>query len=89
MSAHILNNHQSQVDSIPHLDSLDFVMESLACGHTVMDNVAAHEALQVVADSVTLADINALCRSMLTFASDYGNEAAVSRTISIVLLFFW
>ena len=31
----------AQAKHIPSLDTLDFVMESLACGHTVMDNVQA------------------------------------------------
>ncbi|KAG2497394.1 hypothetical protein HYH03_004550 [Edaphochlamys debaryana] len=66
-----------QANKIPSVDTLNFVMESLACGHVVMGHRDAHEAMAQVADTVTLDEINALARSMLTFASDYGAEAQV------------
>lgn len=66
-----------QANKIPSVDTLNFVMESLACGHTVMGHRDAHEAMVAVAGTVTLEEINALSRSMLTFASDYGHEAEV------------
>lgn len=65
-----------QADSVPHINSLDFVMESLALGHTVMEHRDAHEAMVAVADTITLDDVNAVARSFLTFASDYGAERA-------------
>lgn len=59
------------------MDTLNFVMESLACGHTVMGHRDAHAAMVAVADTVTLEEVNALARSMLTFSSDYGHEGEV------------
>eukprot|EP00879_Flechtneria_rotunda_P011618 GHRR01012135.1.p1 GENE.GHRR01012135.1~~GHRR01012135.1.p1 ORF type:complete len:964 (+),score=341.69 GHRR01012135.1:177-3068(+) len=63
-----------QANSIPHINSLDFIMESLALGHTIMNHSDAHEALEAVAATTTLEDVNALAASMLTFASDVGRE---------------
>jgi len=63
-----------QANKVPSLDTLNFVMESLACGHTVMGHREAHEAMCAVAATVTLEEINSLARSLLTFASDYGSE---------------
>jgi hypothetical protein len=38
-------------------------------------NSEAHEAMGVVADTLTLEEVNAAARSLLTFASDVGREA--------------
>jgi len=51
-----------QANKIPSLDTLNFVMESLACGHTVMGHRDAHEAMSQVAETITLEEINALAR---------------------------
>jgi hypothetical protein len=51
-----------QANKIPSLDTLNFVMESLACGHTVMGHRDAHEAMANIAETTTLEDINALAR---------------------------
>lgn len=64
-----------QSGSVPSVDNLDFVMESLALGHVVMDHRQAHEVLLQVADSITLEETNAIARSLLSFVSDYGHEA--------------
>ncbi|GIL94695.1 hypothetical protein Vretimale_918 [Volvox reticuliferus] len=69
-----------QANKIPSVDTLNFVMESLACGHTVMGHRDAHEAMSAAAETVELWEVNALARSMLTFASDYGAEAEVLET---------
>eukprot|EP00798_Chlamydomonas_sp_ICE-L_P019762 gene19762-26456_t len=66
-----------QANKIPSLDTLNFVMESIASGHTVMGHKDSHVAMKSVAETITLEDINALASSMLTFSSDYGNEAAM------------
>jgi len=66
-----------QANKIPSLDTLNYVMESLACGNHIMDHKESHEAMAEVAATITLDAINPLARSLLTFASDYGNEAAV------------
>ncbi|KAG2437818.1 hypothetical protein HXX76_005438 [Chlamydomonas incerta] len=69
-----------QANKIPSVDTLNFVMESLACGHTVMGHRDAHAAMSAVADTVQLEEVNALARSMLTFASDYGAEEQMLAT---------
>lgn len=66
-----------QSNKIPSLDTLNFVMEALACGHTVMGHRDAHEAMVQVANTITLEEMNALARSMLSFASDYGAERTI------------
>ncbi|KAI8464353.1 MAG: LuxS/MPP-like metallohydrolase [Monoraphidium minutum] len=66
-----------QANSIPHINSLDFVMESLALGHTVMEHREAHDAMLAVADTITPDDVNAVARSFLSFASDFGAERDV------------
>uniref|UniRef100_A0A6U0W9G0 Mitochondrial processing peptidase n=1 Tax=Polytomella parva TaxID=51329 RepID=A0A6U0W9G0_9CHLO len=63
-----------QADKIPSIDTLNFVMEGLSCGHVVMSHRDAHEALLKVAETVTLSDVNALCRSVMAFAAFYGQE---------------
>lgn len=65
-----------QSGSVPSIDNLDFVMESLALDHVVMDHRQAHEMLLQVADSITLEETNAISRSLLSFVSDYGSEEA-------------
>lgn len=50
------------LSQVPSLDTLNFVMESLACGHTVMGHREAHEAMVAVAASVSLEEINTLAR---------------------------
>jgi hypothetical protein len=41
-----------QANKIPSLDTLNFVMESLACGHVVMSHRDAHEAMEAAAGPV-------------------------------------
>ena len=45
------------IDSVPSVDNLDFVMESDALGHTVMDQLQGHESLLGVAETVTLEEV--------------------------------
>jgi predicted Zn-dependent peptidase len=61
-----------QSGSVPSLDNLDFVMESDALGHTVMDQVQGHAALRAVASSVTLADVNDIAAEILGYVADFG-----------------
>lgn len=56
-----------QTGQVPHLDNLEFIMESDALGHAVMDQVAAHEALTKVANTIDLESINGMFR---IYASD-------------------
>jgi len=48
-----------QSGTVPSVDNLDFVMESDALGHTVMDQVQGHEALLKVAHLVTIEEARA------------------------------
>lgn len=70
-----------QNGSVPSVDNLDFVMESLALGHTVMDPREGHEALLQVANTVTLEDVNDVARSLFSFAADYGSEDKLATAI--------
>ena len=63
-----------QAASFSSDNNLNFVMESLALGHTVQHQSQAHAATLAVADSVTLDEVNAAAASLLSFASHYGAE---------------
>lgn len=43
-----------QSNKIPSLDTLNFVMESIACGHTVMAHKEAHKSMSVATSSIEL-----------------------------------
>jgi hypothetical protein len=45
------------IDSVPSVDNLDFIMESDALGHTVMDQLQGHESLLTVAETVSLEEV--------------------------------
>ncbi|EFJ12171.1 hypothetical protein SELMODRAFT_446750 [Selaginella moellendorffii] len=66
----------AMIDSVPSIDNLDFIMESDAVGHTVMDQQQGYEALLAVADSVTLEDVHATAKSMLQYVADFGDSNA-------------
>jgi len=63
-----------QAGSVPSFENLDFVMESDALGHTVMDQVQGHEALLQVADSITVEDVNVVGRQILGYVADFGRD---------------
>jgi hypothetical protein len=48
----------AMIDNIPSIDNLDFIMESDALGHVIMDQQQGHECLSAVADSVSLEDVS-------------------------------
>ena len=48
----------AMIDNVPSVDNLDFIMESDALGHSVMDQRQGHESLVAVAGTVTLEDLN-------------------------------
>lgn len=48
--------------------------------HAVLDHVQSHEALLELADSITLDEVNAVCQSLLSFASHYGREDALAES---------
>ena len=64
-------------DSVPSLDNLEFVMESMALGHAVIEQRQAHEYLLQLADTITPEEVSAICKSILSFASHYGDEASL------------
>lgn len=59
MGALIKDSEQlaSMIDNIPSVDNLDFIMESDALGHTVMDQSQGYECLIAVAETVTLDEV--------------------------------
>ncbi|CAK9871880.1 unnamed protein product [Sphagnum jensenii] len=66
----------AMIDNVPSLDNLDFIMESDALGHTVMDQQQGHESLLAVAETVTLEDVNKAGASMLEYIASYGDPTA-------------
>lgn len=47
----------AMIDNVSSVDNLDFIMESDALGHTVMDQTQGHETLVAVAGTVTLEEV--------------------------------
>eukprot|EP00897_Mesotaenium_endlicherianum_P002978 jgi/Mesen1/2708/ME000168S01777 len=66
----------AMIDSIPSVDNLDFIMESDALGHTVMDQQQGYEALAAVAQTVTLEEVNAAAATLLAYIAEFGREDA-------------
>ena len=62
----------AQAGTVPSADNLDFVMESDALGHTVMDQVQGHAALVDVAGQVTLQSVNDAAAELLGYIADFG-----------------
>lgn len=78
MDALIKDSEQlaAMIDSVPSVDNLDFIMESDALGHTVMDQRQGYESLVAVAETVTLEEVNATGAKVLEFISDFGKSTA-------------
>ncbi|GAB2282246.1 hypothetical protein Dimus_016796 [Dionaea muscipula] len=68
----------AMIDNVPSVDILDFVMESDALGHKVMDQHQGHESLVMVAGTVTLEEVNSIAAEVLEFISDFGKPSAPS-----------
>ncbi|KAF3771915.1 hypothetical protein EJ110_NYTH59177, partial [Nymphaea thermarum] len=66
----------AMIDNVPSVDNLDFIMESDALGHTVMDQRQGHESLVSVAETVTLEEVNAVGATVLEYISDFGSHTA-------------
>lgn len=62
----------SQVGSVPSIDNLDFIMESDALGHAVMDQVQGNECLLAIAETITIEDVNDVVVEMVGYIGDYG-----------------
>ncbi|MFS7931678.1 putative processing peptidase [Helianthus anomalus] len=63
-------------DNISSVDNLDFVMESDALGHMVMDHKQSYESLISVAGTITLEEVNFVGAQVLEYISDFGKESA-------------
>lgn len=50
----------AMIDNVSSVDNLDFIMESDALGHIVMDQRQGHESLMAVAGTVTLDEVSSL-----------------------------
>ncbi|XVF74025.1 hypothetical protein PTKIN_Ptkin13bG0028700 [Pterospermum kingtungense] len=66
----------AMIDNVSSVDNLDFIMESDALGHTVMDQRQGHECLMAVAGTVTLDEVNSIGAEVLEFISDFGKSTA-------------
>lgn len=66
----------AMIDNVSSVDSLDFIMENDALGHTVMDQIQGHESLVAVAGTVTLEEVNSIGAEVLEFISDFGKPTA-------------
>ncbi|KAK6277552.1 hypothetical protein POUND7_017875 [Theobroma cacao] len=66
----------AMIDNVSSVDNLDFIMESDALGHTVMDQTQGHESLMAVAGTVTLDEVNSIGAQVLEFISDFGKPTA-------------
>lgn len=47
----------AMIENVSSVDNLDFIMESDALGHTVMDQRQGHESLVAIAGTVTLEEV--------------------------------
>ncbi|CAI9113723.1 OLC1v1014379C2 [Oldenlandia corymbosa var. corymbosa] len=66
----------AMIDNVSSVDNLDFIMESDALGHTVMDQMQGHESLLAIAGTVSLEEVNAVGAEVLEFISDFGKPNA-------------
>ncbi|KAK3037007.1 hypothetical protein RJ639_029996 [Escallonia herrerae] len=66
----------AMIDNVSSVDNLDFVMESDALGHIVMDQRQGHESLVAVAGTITLEEVNFTGAKVLEYISDYGKPSA-------------
>ncbi|KAG9143853.1 hypothetical protein Leryth_011525 [Lithospermum erythrorhizon] len=66
----------AMIDNVSSVENLDFVMESDALGHTVMDQRQGHESLVAIAGTITLEEVNAVGAKLLEFISDFGQPSA-------------
>ncbi|VFQ95828.1 unnamed protein product [Cuscuta campestris] len=66
----------AMIDNVSSVDNLDFIMESDALGHTVMDQRQGHESLIAIAGTVTLEEVNSTGAKVLEFISEFGKPSA-------------
>ncbi|KAH7857604.1 hypothetical protein Vadar_014497 [Vaccinium darrowii] len=66
----------AMIDNVSSVDNLEFIMESDALGHTVMDHRQGHESLVAVSGTVTLDEVNSVGAKVLEFVADFGKPSA-------------
>ncbi|KAJ4702388.1 stromal processing peptidase, chloroplastic-like [Melia azedarach] len=66
----------AMIDNVASVDNLDFIMESDALGHVVMDQRQGHASLVAVAGTITLEEVNSIGAEVLEFISDFGRPSA-------------
>ncbi|XP_057517630.1 stromal processing peptidase, chloroplastic isoform X1 [Amaranthus tricolor] len=66
----------AMIDNVPSVDNLDFIMESDALGHKVMDQLQGHESLLNVAGTITREEVNSIGAEVLEFIADFGKPTA-------------
>lgn len=66
----------AMIDNVSSVDNLDFIMESDALGHKVMDQSQGHDSLLAVAGTVTLDEVNLVGAQVLEFIADFGKPTA-------------
>ncbi|KAL5186910.1 Stromal processing peptidase, chloroplastic [Glycine soja] len=59
------------IDNVSSVDNLDFIMETDALGHKVMDKRQGHESLLAVAGAVTLEEVNFVGAKVLEFIAEF------------------
>lgn len=66
----------AMIDNVSSVDNLDFIMESDALSHTVMDQRQGHESLVAVSGTVTLEEVISLM--MILLVSIYCTDTSSS-----------
>ncbi|CAI5976993.1 unnamed protein product [Closterium sp. NIES-65] len=77
-------HNAAMTDAIHSIDSLDFLMESFALGHAVLDPEQSFECLSAIAPTIELEDVNAAAAEVLEFVAEYG-KAEAPRPAAIVV----
>lgn len=68
----------AMIDNVSSVDNLDFIMESDALGHTVMDQRQGHESLVAVAGTVALEEVTYVPKNSLSQLSCFLNQCYVA-----------
>ncbi|GMY29028.1 stromal processing peptidase, chloroplastic [Fagus crenata] len=66
----------AMIDNVSSVDNLDFIMESDALSHTVMDQRQGHESLVAVAGTVMLEEVNSVGAKVLEYIADFGKATS-------------
>ena len=74
----------AMIDNVSSVDNLDFIMESVALDHTVMDQRQGHESLMAIAGTVTLDEVSS---PIMILASENGLFFMLSVLYMSILIF--